>query len=165
VKGSCAEVADLLEDPAALPRWWPSVYLGVTVRKSGRPHGLGDVVSLFTKGWLPYTLRWEFTVVEQRHPHGFTIEARGDFTGRGVWTFEQDGEYVDVTYDWKILAEKPLLRWFTPVLRPIFSANHRWAMRMGERSLELELQRVHAASEAERRMVPAPPRPTFYRTA
>jgi hypothetical protein len=142
VRGTCNEVADLLEKAEELPRWWPSVYLDVTVLKRGSgPHALGDEFSLLTKGRLPYRLRWEFTVVEQRYPHGFVIEARGDFVGRGEWIFAQDGEMVDVTYIWDIAAEKPLLRVLTPLLRPIFEANHRWAMRMGEQSLALELQR------------------------
>ena len=27
-----------------------------------------------------------------------------------MWTFEQDNEFVDITYDWRLTAEKPLLR-------------------------------------------------------
>jgi hypothetical protein len=166
VNGTCAEIADVLERVTDYPRWWPSVYLGVTVLKPATgPHSLGEEVSLFTKGWLPYTLRWDFTVVEERYPHGSVIAARGDFDGRGEWIFEQDGAMVDATYDWNIRAEKPLLRALTPVLRPLFSENHRWAMRMGQRSLELELRRLHATSESERLAVPAPPAPTFYRRA
>ncbi len=38
-------------------------------------------VRLLTKGKLPYTLKWQFEVVDVRHPHGFTIEADGDFEG------------------------------------------------------------------------------------
>jgi hypothetical protein len=162
VRGTCAEVADILENTAQLARWWPAVYLGVDVLEPGGTHGLGERVSLFTKGWLPYTLRWQFTVVQERYPHGSTIEAHGDFVGRGEWTFEQDGDFVNVMYDWNIRAEKPLLRTLTPVLRPIFSANHRWAMAQGLRSLELELQRRRARTEAERAAVPAPPGPTFH---
>ncbi len=150
VRGTCVEVADLLEAMDQLPRWWPSVYLDVTILRPGGPHALGQEVSLFTKGWLPYTLRWEFTVVEQRYPYGSKLDARGDFVGHGEWFFEQDGEYVNATYDWNIRAEKPLLRALSPVLRPIFEANHRWAMRMGEQSLKLELQRIQAKTEAER---------------
>jgi hypothetical protein len=166
VKGTCAEVADLLEAAEELPRWWPSVYLEVIVVEHGPgPHGLGDVVSLFTKGWLPYTLRWNYTIVEQRYPHGFTLVAHGDFEGGGQWMFAQDGEMVRATYIWDIKAEKPLLRALTPLLRPIFSANHRWAMRMGERSLELELRRRRTRSEQELGAIPAPPGPTFYRAS
>jgi hypothetical protein len=121
---------------------------------------MGKVVDLYTKGWLPYTLRWQFRVTETRYPNGFTLEAWGDFTGRGIWTFSQDGEWVDITYDWKIRADKPLLRDFSFIMKPIFSANHRWAMAKGLESLRLELARRHAATAEERSRVPAPPRPT-----
>jgi hypothetical protein len=164
VDGTCAEVADLLEDAEELPRWWPSVYLEAIVVERGRgPHGLGDQVSLFSKGWLPYTLRWRYTIIEQNYPYGFTLIARGDFDGRGEWVFKQSGDMVDATYLWDIKAEKPLVRALTPLLRPIFSANHRWAMRMGERSLQLELRRRHARTDEERKSMPPPRGPTFYR--
>jgi hypothetical protein len=119
-------------------------------------------VRLHTKGWLPYTLKWESVVVESRYPNGFTIEASGDFVGRGVWTFTQDGPFVDVVYDWRILAEKPLLKALTPILKPIFEANHRWAMRQGEASLKLELARRRAADDASRRAIAPPPGPVTY---
>ena len=163
VKGTCAEVADVLGDTKGFARWWPSVYLNVNVIQAGDANGVGERASLFTKGWLPYTLRWEFTVAERRYPFGSAIDAHGDFVGRGRWTFEQDGEFVNVTYDWNIRAVKPLLRTLTPLLRPIFSANHRWAMAQGERSLELELRRRRATNDAERSAIPPPPGPTFYR--
>jgi hypothetical protein len=119
-------------------------------------------VRLLTKGWLPYALRWEFVVTESRYPLGLTIEALGDFVGRGVWTFAQDGPTVRVTYDWRIRAEKPLLKTLSPLLRPIFEANHRWAMAQGETSLELELARRRATSESARAGIPAPPGPVTY---
>lgn len=162
VKGTCGEVADILRDPLALPQWWPAVYLEVRELEPAGPGGTGRRVSLLTKGWLPYTLRWESTVTQSRYPHGFTVEARGDFLGRGQWTFTQAGEYVDVDYDWRVLAEKPMLRRLTPLLRPLFSANHRWAMAQGEQSLVLELQRRRAANESARRAVPPPPGPVTY---
>src|SRR6266436_8764821 len=67
VEGTCGEVADVLGDPAALERWWPSVYLGVEELSPGDGHGVGRRARLHTKGWLPYTLRWEFEVVESRY--------------------------------------------------------------------------------------------------
>src|SRR5581483_9897141 len=148
VEGTCGEVADVLGDPLTLPRWWPSVYLQVTETRAPDVHGLGRRVSLLTKGWLPYTLRWSFEVIAWRYPNGFTIEAAGDFVGRGEWTFTQDGPCVDVVYDWRISAEKPLLRRLSIVLKPIFAANHRWAMGRGEESLRLELRRRRATNAA-----------------
>ncbi len=162
VEATCEEVYRILEDVEALPRWWPSVYLEVKQLEKGRPGGVGKVVSLYTKGWLPYTLRWQFNVTETHFPFGFSLEAVGDFAGTGVWTFKQESEgCCDITYDWRINAEKPLLKMFTFLLRPIFSANHLWAMRKGEESLKLEIRRVKAETEAERAAVPFPPGPTF----
>lgn len=162
VEGTCGEVADVLGDPLALTRWWPAVYLNVTELRPPDARGLGRRVRLRTKGWLPYTLVWEFEVVESRYPYGFAIAAAGDFEGRGVWTFAQDGPFVDIAYDWRIRAEKPLLRNLSFLLRPIFEANHRWAMAQGEESLALELARRRAVSDAARAQVPPPPGPVTY---
>jgi hypothetical protein len=160
VESTVDEVSKILGDPLALMKWWPSVYLDVKVVEPGEESGLGRVVSLYTKGWLPYTLRWDFRVTEVRKD-GFTLVAWGDFDGRGIWTFEQDGSWVNIIYDWKIKAEKRLLRYFSFIMKPIFSANHRWAMAKGEESLKLELARLHAASGDELVRIPAPPQPTF----
>lgn len=162
VESTIEEVSTIIGDATDLVRWWPSVYLDVKVLEPGDERGLGKVVSLYTKGWLPYTLRWDFRVTEVRND-GFTLVATGDFDGRGIWTFEQESSWVNITYDWKIKAEKPLLRYFSFVMKPIFSANHRWAMAKGEESLKLEIARRHAASADELSHIPAPPRPTFSR--
>jgi hypothetical protein len=146
VKSTLPELSDILGNAPDLVRWWPSVYLDVQELEPGDDHGVGQVVSLYTKGWLPYTLRWKFRVTENRYPYGFTLRAWGDFNGRGIWTFKQAGEWVKVTYDWKISADKPVLRLLSPVLKPLFSANHRWAMAKGAESLKLELARRHAVT-------------------
>jgi uncharacterized protein YndB with AHSA1/START domain len=161
VPGSREEVYDVLSDGDGLVRWWPSVYLSVKTTNPGDSSGVGKVMDLYTKGWLPYTLRWSFEVVKTDRPRSFTLKAHGDFEGTGTWTFVQKDDQVELTYDWRIDAEKPLLKTLTPVLKPIFSANHRWAMARGEESLLLELRRRHAGSDAERAAVPAPPPPTF----
>ncbi len=159
VQGTVREVVGVLSDAADLVRWWPAVYLEVTVLEPGDERGLGKVVDLYTKGWLPYTLRWQFRVTEV-NTSGFTLVASGDFDGRGIWTLQQDGVWVAITYDWKIKAEKPLLRYFSFLIKPLFAANHLWAMARGEESLKLELTRRHAPSEQIRALIPAPPAPT-----
>ena len=141
VEGTIEEVADVLSEAEALPRWWPSVYLAVEVLNPGDKDGIGKTVSLHTKGYLPYTLRWQFRVTDSRYPNGFSLEAWGDFVGRGIWTFEQDGRFADITYDWRIRADKPLLSSLSFIFKPIFAANHRWAMARGEESLKVELMR------------------------
>jgi hypothetical protein len=161
VPGTIAEVTAVLSDGRTLPQWWPSVYLGVEPREDGDPENVGSVTDLHTKGWLPYTLRWSLTLTEPVTDTGFALSADGDLQGTGRWTFGQDGPEVVITYDWRVSAAKPLLRRLTWLLRPVFAANHRWAMARGEESLRLELRRRRAASEAQRDLVPAPPGPTF----
>jgi Polyketide cyclase / dehydrase and lipid transport len=145
VRATAQEVFDILSDPFGLARWWPEVYLEVKELEPGdEKTGLRPLIGLHTKGRLPYTLRWNFRVVESTPPVGFKLVAHGDFEGTGAWTLRQDGDFVDVAYDWRIKAEKPLLRYGTFVLRPFFAANHRWAMARGEESLKRELERRRA---------------------
>lgn len=146
VAGTPEEVSSILDDPLQLPRWWPSVYLAA--------ERWGDTYHLHTRGWLPYTLRWSFRVVQSNPPYGFSLEAWGDLEGQGVWILTPlaDGRTL-VDYDWKVRANKPILRWLSPLLKPFFAANHRWAMARGLTSLELELKRRRGQP------VPAPPGP------
>lgn len=161
VEATLNEVADVIENSTELARWWPSVYLALREIEPGGEHGVGKLVSLHTKGWLPYTLRWQFRITESRYPEGSTITALGDFEGRGIWTFEQDGTDVNITYDWRINATKPLLRALSFLLKPLFAANHRWAMARGEESLKLELARRRARTPEEAARIPPPPGPTW----
>jgi hypothetical protein len=159
LQATIEEIAQILGDATDLPRWWPSVYLAVRELEPGDARGLGKLIDLYTKGWLPYTLRWQFCVSEVG-ASSITLQASGDFVGRGIWSFEQDGEWATVTYDWKISADKPLLRYLSFLMKPIFAANHHWAMNQGQRSLRLELARRHAGSPEQLARIPAPPGPT-----
>ena len=169
IRATPDEITDVLGDAPALARWWPSVYLDVTQVEPGDERGVGKLVDLYTKGFLPYTLRWRFRVTESEPPTGFRLEAQGDFVGRGIWTLRQDagpdapgGPLTTVTYDWLILAEKGLLKRLSPIMKPVFGANHRWAMARGEESLKIELARRHAASDPTiADAIPKPPGPTF----
>jgi hypothetical protein len=154
MKATVQEVTEILGDASELPRWWPSVYLEVKILAPGHPDGLGRRIALYTKGWLPYTLRWNFEVIETTP--GLALRAEGDFEGTGRWTFEQDGEDCLITYQWDIAAQKPLLKTFSFLLKPIFKRNHEWAMQMGEQSLLIELARRRNPTATH----PSPPPPT-----
>ena len=157
VESTLREITEILGNGVDMARWWPAVYLEVKQLKQGDANGMGIVYDLYTKGWLPYTLRWKAETKATNHPFGYSIQATGDFEGEGTWTFEQDSAYVNVTYDWKLRADKPILKNFSFIMKPLFGANHRWAMRKGEESLKLELLRRHASSPEERARIPAPP--------
>ena len=102
VLGLNAKVYDILADASGYLRWWSQVYLEVTVVKPAGEHGLGGVFDLHTRGKLPYTLRWRARVSETNYPHGFSIEAAGDFVGRGTWIFTQDRNWVAITFGWRL---------------------------------------------------------------
>jgi Polyketide cyclase / dehydrase and lipid transport len=162
VAGTVDEVKDVLGDAASLTKWWPSVYLGVSNISDPGPDGTGGGADLFTKGWLPYTLRWRLTVTEPMTDSGFALIARGDLNGSGRWTFTPDGPEVEIRYDWEVSAAKPLLKKLSWLLKPAFAANHRWAMARGEESLRLELRRRRALKQGlDARPVPPPPPATF----
>jgi len=159
LKADVKEVADTIEDALSLPRWWGSVYFEVKELERGEgEHGIGKLISVRAGGWLPYTLRINFRTVESSYPHGFTVDATGDLEGKGIWTFRPDGPFVDVTYDWTIRPNKPVIERFSFLLKPIFRRNHNWTMRRGEESLKLELLRRRPKSPEERARIPPPPR-------
>jgi hypothetical protein len=134
VRGSLEEVTEILSDAPGLARWWSRVYLSVREIEPG-------VFVAHTKGWLPYTLSWSFRVLESRAPYGFTIAAWGDLEGTGIWELEQEGNWTNLVYLWTVQPRKPLIRNLSFLFKPIFAANHRWAMARGEEGLTIELRR------------------------
>ena len=158
VEADVKEVADILEDAMSLAVWWPSVYFAVKEIEPGGAGGVGKRISLRAGGWLPYTLRIEFRTTESRYPNGFSMDATGDLEGKGVWTFAPDGPFVNITYDWTIRANKPIIDKLSFLLKPIFRSNHNWTMRRGEESLKLELLRRRAQTKEAAAAVPQPPR-------
>ncbi|MBV9463374.1 MAG: polyketide cyclase [Verrucomicrobiae bacterium] len=146
VRGCREEAYDVLFDALDYVRWWPDVYLEVRQTAPARADGTGRQFRLLTKGKLPYRLRWSTEIVEASRPQMFTLRATGDFEGRGIWSLRQEGEDVAIEFDWRLRAEKPLLRSLSFCLKPLFSWNHRWAMARGEESLQVELARRHRAA-------------------
>lgn len=146
VEADIEEVAAVLADADRLTEWWGDIYLEVKEVLPGDENGIGRTVELRTKGKLPYTMRWQARSVESRGTGGWTIEATGDLEGRGTWTFEQDGPVADITYVWEVRAERPILRILSPVLKPLFAWNHRWAMAKGLDGLKAEIARRRAVA-------------------
>jgi polyketide cyclase/dehydrase/lipid transport protein len=144
VEGRCEDVADILEDVDTIPQWWRSVYRSARVIERGGAHGIGRIVEVTTKGFLPYTLRWTYHVTQVDYPHTSTLVAHGDLEGEGHWQFAQDGGDVNITYEWAVRARHPLIRRLHRLLAPLFAANHNWTMNDGLRGLRRRLQMAHS---------------------
>ena len=139
-------VFSIIEKGEEFQRWWPDVYLSTRAEKMGRADRIGDKLHLHTRGWLPYPLRWTAELVSIEAPRAMEIKATGDFVGRGQWTLTKQGSGTHVRFDWHILAEKPILRYLSFMLKPIFAWNHRWAMERGYIRFQEEIARLSAAS-------------------
>ncbi len=88
------------------------------------------------KGQLPYHLKTRSKIVRLERPNGFEVEVVGDLTGKGVWTLTPKDGKVHVHFDWRVIADRPLLRYLTPVLRPLFRWNHNWSIKRAIEGLE-----------------------------
>jgi hypothetical protein len=127
------QIYDVLSQPRSYPVWWGDVFLKAS--GDGGEAAPGKRVSVVTRGFLPYRLRWELECVEAAAPERLVSALRGDLVGSGIWTIEPVEGGSRATLEWLIEVRKPLVRHLTPVLRGVFAWNHRWAMRRGERYL------------------------------
>jgi uncharacterized protein YndB with AHSA1/START domain/quercetin dioxygenase-like cupin family protein len=127
-------VFDALADGRTYPLWWKPVYISV---EAEGPPAAGQVSKQHFKGRLPYHLHTSSTITEYEPPHSLVADVEGDLRGRGVWTLTDAGNGVThVRFDWSVYADRKLLRTLTPVLRPLFRANHNWAIARAMEGLE-----------------------------
>ena len=139
-------VFEALADARTYPKWWTPVYREATC---DGPPAVGRVTTERFKGQLPYVLTMTSEIVRMDPPREFEIRADGDLRGRGVWTLTQrpDGK-VHVKFDWRVNADRALLRVLTPVLRPLFRANHNYAIKRAKAGLAPYARAKAAASSA-----------------
>lgn len=158
VEGTKAEVFDILEEPTALTEWWSAVYLDVTNLTDNATEN--SVFKVHAKGWLPYTLTWYLYPGERDGNDFLSLKACGDLEGEGEWYLRQKGDHVHIKYLWNVTANKPLLRWLSPLVRPVFKLNHKWAMHTGEKSLQREIVARRTADNREEAVPDSPQPPT-----
>jgi uncharacterized protein YndB with AHSA1/START domain len=115
------------------PRWWNKVFLSVSGDEG--PPRPGRRAAIVSRGFLPYKLRWRTEIVEVEAPRRIRMTLSGDFEGSGEWRLEEAEGGTRATLDWRPAVEKPFVKQLTPVLRPLFRANHVWAMRRGQEGI------------------------------
>jgi hypothetical protein len=126
-------VFDALADARTYPEWWRPVY--ITVEADCAPE-VGCVSMQEFKGRLPYHLNTRSEIVRMERPREFEVSVVGDLTGKGIWTFTPSGSGVHIHFDWRVIADRALLRILTPVLRPVFRWNHNWSIKRAIEGLE-----------------------------
>jgi polyketide cyclase/dehydrase/lipid transport protein len=129
-------VYGLLSCPREYPGWWGDAFLAG--EGDPGPAAPGKRARLLTRGCLPYRLRWELVCLEARSPTTLVSRIEGDFVGQGTWTITPTEHGTRAVLEWDIEVRRLLVRHLTPLLRPLFAWNHRWAMQRGlERMVEL----------------------------
>jgi uncharacterized protein YndB with AHSA1/START domain len=130
-----------LADATTYPEWWKPVYLDV---ETDGPPQLGRTSRQHFKGRLPYHLHTRSTITRYEPPGFVGADVDGDLRGTGLWTLTARDGKTHVRFDWRVFADKPLLRALTPLLRPAFRWNHAWAIARAQEGLE-PFARRHSA--------------------
>jgi hypothetical protein len=126
-------VFDALADARTYPNWWQPTYREV---EADGPPAVGCASRQKFKAKLPYTLSTVSTIVRLDPPHQFEVQVDGDLRGRGVWMLSTANGKVHVRFDWRVHADRALLRILTPALRPLFRWNHNVAIKRAMVGLE-----------------------------
>jgi hypothetical protein len=125
------QVWDVLARPEDYPRWWNGVYLSAT-----RLDADGRRVAVVARGRLPYKLRFTIESLHQEKPRLIEFRASGDFVADvSRWIITPQGNGSSVILEWNPRVEKPIVKFLSPVLKPVFRWNHEWTMRRGERQI------------------------------
>jgi uncharacterized protein YndB with AHSA1/START domain/quercetin dioxygenase-like cupin family protein len=127
-------VFEALADARSYPDWWRPVY--IDVQSSGDGPRVGSVSHQHFKGRLPYHLHTRSQIVRLESPSLIEGEVDGDLRGTGIWTLTEAPGGTHVRFDWRVHADRRLLRMLTPVLRRALRWNHNWAIARAQEGLE-----------------------------
>lgn len=141
------EVYEVLADARLLPAWWKGVYLS-TVPLDGPWTGprVGQRFRAAARGFLPYRLHFvlESTALEPGRVVAVGIQGDLNGTWRATLSAHDGGTRVDI--EEQVIAAKPLIRVFSPVLKPLFAWNHYWTTPRGEAGLKAYLTKRRAGT-------------------
>lgn len=137
LEGNSDHIFEMISSTEHISSWWPSVFLRSELVVPGDENLIGKVVRLHSKGWLPYTFQLMVRIDECQLPGRIVARTWGELVGLVIMSGRKLGNgLVEVEIDWRVRI-KTWVAFFAPVL----VANHRYAMRCGEKSFNAELNR------------------------
>jgi uncharacterized protein YndB with AHSA1/START domain/quercetin dioxygenase-like cupin family protein len=139
-----------IADARSYTQWWRPVYIEVD---ADGPPAPGVQSRQHFKGRLPYHLHTRSVLTAVDPPRLITAEVDGDLRGRGTWTLTATGTGTHVRFDWRVHADRKLLRVLTPVLRPALRWNHNWAIARAIEGLEPYVRRTTPSAGVERELL------------
>ena len=130
------DVWEVLSRAREFPVWWQGVYLSAEPLDNAKEPRVGARVAAVARGWLPYKLRFTIETVALDKPRLIAFKASGDFeTDESRWLLTPTENGTHVVLDWNPIVEKPIVKLFSPLLKPIFRWNHNWTMVRGQRQI------------------------------
>jgi hypothetical protein len=121
------------------PRWWGKVYERVEKLKDAPPDTAGGKYRVTVGGFLPYSLIIENETTLVDRPNRIEFVAFGDLEGKGTWLFKPVAEGTEITFDWRVAANKAIIRSLSFILKPLFRANHVYCVRKANEGIRLDL--------------------------
>lgn len=107
--------------------WWPSVRVADYD---------GSSMRVRTASVFGYALTFTLDDLVARRPDSLAFTAVGDLRGMGEVRFDELGPGAcALRIDWRVATDRPWMRRTAWLLRPVFVAGHRIAMRQGRRHL------------------------------
>lgn len=122
-------------------RWWGNVYKKIKKLNGIPDNHPGVQYAVTIGGFLPYrlTINNELTYIDK--PYLIRFRASGDLEGRGAWYFNETEGGTEITFDWRVTANKAAIRWFSFLLKPLFRANHHFCVKEAEKGIRFDLEK------------------------
>jgi hypothetical protein len=135
-----ADVCDILADMRLLPEWWRGVYLEAKPIDWDTPR-VGNRTQVMARGFLPMRHRCVLEL-SRWSPNLVEFRTYGDL--EGVWTgvLSAQGADTRVDVEWRVIANKPIVRLLSPLLRPLFEMNHKWTNARAEVGMRNFVSRI-----------------------
>jgi hypothetical protein len=135
IPARAADVYSVLCDASLLPLWWRGVYLSLTSLGQYEGPQVGNRYQAVARGFLPYKLRFvlETAILDSNRQVGVRME--GDLIGTWTATLAEEVEGTRVKLVQHCRSGKRLIRWLSPLAKPLFAWNHRWTTPRGEAGL------------------------------
>jgi uncharacterized protein YndB with AHSA1/START domain len=149
VPASIAFAWRMVDDVAGWPNWWPDYRLAEIV--SDVRHGPGTRWHVRVKSDLPYTVDYEFTVLEHQPPAYVKTRVQGFFEGDIDWRLEEVAKnQTRMTLHQQTETKWPLIN-LTARLggRRLLMKNHASAMRRGEAGMLEAIRRGYAPPDLD----------------
>ena len=149
VPASIALAWRMVDDVAAWPKWWSDYRMAEIV--SDVKHGTGTRWHVRVKSDLPYTVDFEFVVLEHQPPTYVKTRVQGFFEGEIDWRLEEIGQNeTRLTLHEQTETKWPLINLTAKFGgRRLLLKNHASAMRRGEAGMKEAIERGYAPPDLD----------------